>query len=242
MKRLVLLHGWGFSSSIFAEFSAEFDKRACMVQTPDLPGYGNDTGDFPCLLKDVAAQIATQIDFESIIVGWSLGGLIAQQIAIDFPQKVEQLVLIAATPCFTKTVNWGRAADSELSHQFYQKVNENGGAAIKGFYTQLAAMERHSLKVLHHIRRLQRGCMAEKETLLRSLKLLHSSDLRSQMFRLQHKITWIYGADDQLVPAQNKPVTNNSVIKVIARAGHVPFLTQPDACMKIIEEVMDADD
>ncbi len=238
MKRLVFIHGWGFSGEIFSNLVAHLGDDF-EVQIIDLPGYGKcHDNTFPLSLKDVAVDVVKQIDTESILIGWSLGGLIAQQIALDFPAKVQSLILIAATPCFIKKEGWDNAADSILAKQFYQQLEDKGESAISGFYTQLAAMEQQPRKVLQEIKRFQGECKADKDTLLRSLKVLHDTDLRQQLSSINKKITWICGDNDQLVPAQKEMLTGGSSIEIISGAGHVPFISQQEQCLHLIKEAV----
>lgn len=240
MKKLVLVHGWGFSSAIFSEFASQLRGEISgefEVELIDLPGYGENDAECPAALQDVGAKIMPKIANDSVVVGWSLGGLVALQLAIDFPKKVEQLIMLAATPCFVQKADWRIAADTELSAQFYQQVEEKGSLAVNGFYKQLAAMEQQPRNVLQEIKQ-QGKCCAEKDTLLRSLEILHSTDLRQQLPSIHKKITWIYGDNDQLVPAQTDLPTSNSCIEVITGAGHIPFMSQQEKCLHLIKEAV----
>ena len=241
MKKLVLIHGWGFSSAIFSEFASQLSDKfsdTFDVQLIDLPGYGENTAECPSSLQDIVAQIMPKIAYDSLVFGWSLGGLAALQLAIDFPEKVEQLIMLAASPCFVQKADWDIAADTKLSAQFYQQVKEKGSVAVSHFYKQLAAMEQQPRKILQEIKRLQGKCNADKDTLLRSLEILHGVDLRQQLPSIDKKITWIYGDNDQLVPAQKGMLTSGSSIEVIAGAGHIPFISQQEQCLHLIKEAV----
>jgi len=43
---------------------------------------------------------------EVILVGWSMGGSSALRLALEFPEKIRGLVLVAATPRMMKAANW----------------------------------------------------------------------------------------------------------------------------------------
>ena len=238
MKNLVLIHGWGFSGEVFSDLASLLREKA-QVKVIDLPGYGEKHSVmFSDSLQKIAEEIAQEIDNSSVVIGWSLGGLVALQLAIDFPDKVESLIMVAATPCFIQQPDWVKAADSKLSRQFYQQVEENGELALNSFYKQLAAMERSPRNTLQEIKRLQRDCNSNKENLLQSLNVLHNSDLRDQLLSTSKKITWVYGDNDQLVPAQHDALTKHSKVEIIAGAGHLPFISQQDECLKLIEEAV----
>ncbi|HEY4720288.1 MAG TPA: alpha/beta hydrolase, partial [Anaerolineae bacterium] len=95
---VLLLHGlgscgddWFFQTPILAE-------RGRHVIAPDLRGHGQSSNlRGPISVTQLAADIAGLMDGLGLasahIVGLSLGGLVGQQLAIDFPQKVQRLIL-----------------------------------------------------------------------------------------------------------------------------------------------------
>ena len=95
---VLLLHGlgscgddWLFQTPILAE--------CCRVIAPDLRGHGQSSPlRGPIRVAQLAADIAGLMDGLGLasahIVGLSLGGLVGQQLAIDFPHKVQRLILV----------------------------------------------------------------------------------------------------------------------------------------------------
>ena len=68
------------------------------LHCPDLPGHGSAPApDLPAMLESISARIARDLERNarpSSIAGVSIGGLVAQQIAISRPELVDRLVLI----------------------------------------------------------------------------------------------------------------------------------------------------
>ncbi|WP_280377138.1 alpha/beta fold hydrolase [Nocardia wallacei] len=98
---VVLLHGSGSSLHCFDRVAAalpSFD-----VIRPDLPGFGltgpRDDRDYrvQTFAKTVAAYLDALDVTRASVVGNSLGGNIAWNFALDYPQRVDRLVLINAT-------------------------------------------------------------------------------------------------------------------------------------------------
>ena len=100
---LVLIHGMTDSSrgwSLMAPYLAD----SFHIYIPDLRGHGDtdkpDMKMYPTSLY--ASDIASFMDNLSIdkadIVGHSLGGTVAQALAVNYPEKVEQLVLESTFP------------------------------------------------------------------------------------------------------------------------------------------------
>jgi pimeloyl-[acyl-carrier protein] methyl ester esterase len=94
---IVLLHGWGVNSAVFEPLKQALSEYR--VHYVDLPGFGNSDpieGD----IHDWVAALATQLPDNAIWLGWSLGGLVATQVALTFPTKIKALITVASSPCF----------------------------------------------------------------------------------------------------------------------------------------------
>ena len=97
-KTLILIHG-NFSSSMY--YLPLFNRLPEDIHTyaMDLRGYGDSTYFQRVLsLKDFAKDIKLFMDAlhieKAFIVGWSLGGGVAMELAAHYPERVEKLVLI----------------------------------------------------------------------------------------------------------------------------------------------------
>ncbi|VFS85722.1 Pimelyl-[acyl-carrier protein] methyl ester esterase [Raoultella planticola] len=72
----------------------------------DLPGYGRSSGFGALSLEEMAQQVLSQAPEQAIWLGWSLGGLVASQIALQHPGRVQALVTVASSPCFGADGDW----------------------------------------------------------------------------------------------------------------------------------------
>lgn len=92
---IVFIHGWGLNSGVWLPIAQELQSDFQVI-TIDLPGFGQNLSTIPAQysLTNVAEMIADAIPDNAILVGWSLGGLVATQIALDFPNKVKSLSLL----------------------------------------------------------------------------------------------------------------------------------------------------
>jgi len=96
---LFLLHG--YAESLLA-FRAVFDRLATRyrVVAVDLPGFGvSDKPDGPydheTMARTLWSFLARNVEGPVVVVGHSLGGQIAAQLALDHPERITALVLIA---------------------------------------------------------------------------------------------------------------------------------------------------
>ena len=99
-RPLVLLHGGLGSGEMFGPVMAQLTEHRQVV-APDLQGHGRTADiDRPLDIRLMADDIAALIDHLGLdkpdVVGYSLGGGVAFQVAVRHPDKVRRLVLVSA--------------------------------------------------------------------------------------------------------------------------------------------------
>jgi len=101
---LVCLHGIGGDATSFRAQIAGLAGPDQRVLSWDMPGYGGSAPlaamDFAALCERLCAALDELGLTRVIIVGQSIGGMIAQEMAIRHPGRVAGLVLIATVPGF----------------------------------------------------------------------------------------------------------------------------------------------
>ena len=102
---LVFLHGIGGDCTSFApQMQAFADRYRCVAWT--MPGYGASPplGEmtFPALAAAVDVLL-DQIGAErAVLVGQSMGGMVAQEVAALYPERLQALVAVCTSPAFGK--------------------------------------------------------------------------------------------------------------------------------------------
>ena len=95
---ILCLHGHPGSGSSMSVFTQHLSQGFKTI-APDLRGYGNSrvNGDFDMgdHLTDLEALIDRFHIDRCLILGWSLGGILAMELALRCPQRVSGLILIA---------------------------------------------------------------------------------------------------------------------------------------------------
>ncbi|MBO8185142.1 alpha/beta fold hydrolase [Streptomyces spirodelae] len=93
---LVLLHGVGLDHTMW-EPSVELLADRFTLVTPDLPGHGrNRPAPAGTTLEDLALGVAAGIPRKSHLVGFSLGALVAQYLALHQPDLVATLTSVSS--------------------------------------------------------------------------------------------------------------------------------------------------
>ena len=142
----VLLHGWGSDSGLWREFSQYLPKP---IQLLDLPGFAGreHTHSWQVFVEQTAAQLPNHC----ILLGWSLGGMLASQIAAAAPDKVDALITIASNPCFVANEQWPHAMSAEVYDQFCAGFGAQPEKTWKRFCSLQAqgdSKSKHILKLL----------------------------------------------------------------------------------------------
>jgi pimeloyl-ACP methyl ester carboxylesterase len=103
MTPLVLIHGIGADGRMFNPFVARLADCARIVVW-NLPGYGGKPLDGPLDFPGLAAALAADLDAlrieRAVLLGHSIGGMVVQELAATFPERVLALVLSATTAVF----------------------------------------------------------------------------------------------------------------------------------------------
>jgi 3-oxoadipate enol-lactonase len=101
-ERLLFVHGLGSSSRDWENQVPYFSERYRVV-TPDLRGHGKSDKppgpySIPLFANDIAELIRTLDLGPSHVVGISLGGFVASQLAVDHPDLMRSLVVVNSAP------------------------------------------------------------------------------------------------------------------------------------------------
>jgi len=94
---VVLVHGAGADHKMWLPQIAKYPAEGFFVIVPDMRGHGNSSKVVSFKIKDCAKDINDLLEHletdRTSLVGVSLGGLIVQQFTVDFPEKVNKLVI-----------------------------------------------------------------------------------------------------------------------------------------------------
>lgn len=244
-KPLVLLHGWAMNSAVWERvvkrLSASY--RLFLV---DLPGMGQSRAVYPYHLHSLAEAVAEEIPGVSTILGWSLGGLVAQQIALNQPDRVEKLILVGTNPCFVSKPEWPQGIAARHFEQFNQRFEQDFNATLLNFLT-LQCM--HAKDARATVRQLRTAFAAKptptQDNLNQALDILLQTDLREEVGRIFQPTLLIHGDRDTLAPVAAAHWLamhlQRAQLRVIAGAAHAPFLSHADAFCESVEAFMTDD-
>ncbi|OUR64730.1 pimeloyl-[acyl-carrier protein] methyl ester esterase [Methylophaga sp. 42_25_T18] len=237
---LVMLHGWSMHSAVWHELAEGLSKNFTL-HLVDLPGHGQShwqEGDLQ--LDTLIAKLAAQLPEQAHYLGWSLGGLISIAFAKQYPQRVNKLILMAATPRFVQDKNWSCAVQQQVFEQFAENLDENQSETLQRFLLLQARGSKHSKQTIKQLaQQLAQATPPVASALQDGLSLLINTDMRQQLQDLTCPVQCILGDRDTLIPTamidtvkQFKPDVDDVLL---AGAGHAPFISQPVECQQAIE-------
>lgn len=244
--RLVLVHGWGLHGGVWDEV-AESLARHSRVTVVDLPGHGRS----PALadgftLQGVAAQLAATLVEPAWWVGWSLGGMIATQLAHDYPAQCLGLSLVASNPRFVRAQDWPHAQPAAVLEKFAESLVQDYRATVQRFVAVQALTSPHAKE---EMRRLRASIFAHGEpdptALVGGLAILADADLRETVRQLACPVQMIMGTHDTLAPAeagqQLSADAPGLVLHVIDGAGHCPFMSHREQFIDLLKRFIQPD-
>ncbi|OKY26671.1 pimeloyl-ACP methyl ester esterase BioH [Thalassotalea sp. PP2-459] len=228
---IVFIHGWGLNAGVWQPLAETLADKFRII-TVDLPGYGENHQQLcsPYSLTNIAEKICQTINEPAVYVGWSLGGLVANQIALEYPSLVTGLVNVASTPCFLQQDNW-RGIQPTVLTNFHRQLAQDTQKTIDSFLKIQAMGSPHIRQDIKRIRTLiMQYPMANKNTLMHSLTLLETTDQRNKLINIKCPYLRMYGKLDGLVPkeviANIARLAPTSEQVIFEQSSHAPFISE----------------
>jgi pimeloyl-[acyl-carrier protein] methyl ester esterase len=239
---LVLLHGWSLNLGVWERLTRQLSARFRIIAI-DLPGHGRSDWDPKAASPAAQAwrvhETLAPLTERYALLGWSLGGQLAIDLAAALPSGIERLVLVATTPRFVAAAGWRCGTPRPLLSRLIHRLHVEGGYAVRDFLAlqvrgSAPATAARALTTLTEA--LQTHGPAQLDALVSGLARLRDSDLRRALPQLPMPALVIAGQRDRVIrPAASRALAaalpRASYVE-IAGAAHAPFLTHPVQFLK----------
>ncbi|SAL50513.1 alpha/beta fold family hydrolase [Caballeronia arvi] len=235
---VVLLHGIGSGAASWVRQLDALGAKRCVFAW-DAPGYGESTrvADESPVASDYANALSAWLDAigveRCVIVGHSLGAIIAGSFAASAPERVAGLLLISPAAGYGASSKEVRESKRDARLSMLKELGPQGLARERSanMLSQYADDE---------AREWVRWNMARivPEGYAQATHLLANADLAADVARFQGRIAVAVGAEDTITPPASCQViaqAANVSLQVMPRAGHAGYIESPDAYTTLID-------
>lgn len=228
---LVLLHGWGSSSKVWQDVAGELGKRF-QVWCIDLPGHGDSHAvRWDCSTEQGVQLLAEVMPPTGTVVGWSLGGLMAQLYARQFPQRVTGLMLVSSAPRFTAARQWPHGMAHETLSGFSRQYAKAPQQTLQKFCALQVLNSEYATRTLSVLRDSLSGLPCHAEKIRWGLHWLEQVDLCADAGLGAVPVKLLHGEEDQVLSVKTAEDTariwRHVEVERVVQAGHAPFVSHP---------------
>ncbi len=246
-RPLVLIHGWSMSAAVFSEILESLAAER-LVLVPDLPGHGaSDPGpayDAAALAGDLEAWLLASGHREIDLIGWSLGGQVALELARLETLRVRRLLLVATTPCFVTNADWPHGLPAGQVRAMARDLRRDYPGTLEAFFhlqfggDDLAPESLESLlaSAFHAAPR------PPLDAALAALEALRRADLRGRLTGVVCPTLVHQGSLDRItMPAAAQALAEGlpaGRLHLVPGVGHAPFLSRPGETLELWREFL----
>lgn len=239
---LIMLHGWSMSSVVFSEVAPKLAEHFRVV-CPDLPGHGGSAQGEDGQLSDLAAAVCEWAELLALppvhLLGWSLGGQVALQLASEKCLPIHKLLLVATTPRFCQAKDWPAGLPVTQVKALGRNLRRAYEKTLGDFFNQQFAGEKMSKERYRQILAfaVRTGRLPALEAASRTLALLSQADLRSELSAIQAPVHLLHGEIDQIIPvAAGQYLAHHlaeASLDLLPGIGHAPFFSTPEKSVEL---------
>jgi pimeloyl-ACP methyl ester carboxylesterase len=239
---VVLVHGLSGNWQNWLEAIPTLVEAGHRAIALDLPGFGHsEMPGEPISIPGYGRAVGGVLDALGVVgpatvVGSSMGGFIAAEIAIAQPERVERLVLVSAAALWSEQARARPLVVASRVSRFYAPLIVSGWEVIARLpRLRNEALRGAGIRSPHRISgplayELLSG--AGKPGFVDALQALYDYRIRDRLPEIACPTLVVWGADDALVPLKHafeyEQLIPRARAVVFRRTGHAPMLEQPE--------------
>jgi pimeloyl-ACP methyl ester carboxylesterase len=264
---VLFIHGLGSSGYIEWRFNLDAAADRHRVYAPDLPGFGRSAKPrarygVPYFTRFIERYMQARGLRSAAVVGASLGGRIALELALENPRRVSKLVLVNALGLGRPNVHvsyglvtiphLGEAVMSVASDALHwapsQMIRRVAGRLAGASHDLTRTMDDaylDNLRELYAAEGYHDAYLATVRSLVTPQALFGGHhDVTKRLNELKIPVQLIWGADDPLFPvahaARAHSLIDHSRLAVIEGAGHTPQAERPEEFNRVLHKFIDS--
>ena len=253
---VVLIHGLGATKSSFMDMAAHLSRAGHRVHAIDLPGFGGS--DKPLIAPYNAIWFAEMV-FEALdelglagvhLVGNSLGGRVAIEMALDRPERVRSVSALCPAVAFIKRdfrhiVRILRPEFGVLPHRFTRGLVN---AQLHDLFVDLAALDPSMADIIvDEFQRIYSSAGARMAFLTTARNIYLDAPygrggFYPRLAELQPPSLFVWGTHDRLVPAAFARHVERALPSadqvILDNCGHVPQVERAEQTAGIVQRLI----
>ena len=238
---LLLLHGYGGDINIWVFNQEALSEAPRTVYALDLPGHGQSSkdvgdGDLQSFVDAVAGFMDTMGIEKAHVFGHSMGGAIAASFAIQHPEKVESLALIASA-------GLGEEINGDYIEGFIAANRRKEMKNVLGLlFADPDLVTRDLVNDVLRFKRMDGVDEALRKTADKLFPGGRQADV-PDLSNVEVPMLVVWGSEDKIVPvshAQNVP--DHARVEVLDNVGHMPQMEGAGQTNRLIGEFLDSQD
>ncbi|QPO23274.1 alpha/beta fold hydrolase [Pseudomonas sp. Y39-6] len=223
--RLILLPGWGLGVSPLEPLAAALHglNEHLRVQVEPLPALASSD------LDEWLDELDASLPDNAWLGGWSLGGMLASELAARRGERCCGLLTLASNPCFVARDSWPNAMPGATFEAFLAGCHADVPVTLKRFgllCAKGAADPRGLARLL-----TSAAPQTPWDVLMSGLELLAQLDTRDALVAYRGPQLHLFAGLDELVPAEAASdllsLLSDVEIGLIEQAGHAFLLEDP---------------
>jgi pimeloyl-ACP methyl ester carboxylesterase len=239
---VVLVHGLGANWQNWLEVIPVLVERGFRAIAFDLPGFGHSEMPAESIsIPGYGMVLDALLDGLGVrgpaaVVGSSMGGFIAAELAISRPQRVERLVLVSAAALWNEQARARPLVVASKVSRLYAPLLAGGWPLM----ARLPRLRRDALRAagIRDAARISAPLAREllsgvgKPGFVDGLQALYDYRIRDRLPEIGCPTLVVWGADDPVVPLRHafeyEGLIPDARVVVFRRVGHAPMVEQPD--------------
>jgi pimeloyl-ACP methyl ester carboxylesterase len=234
---IVLLHGWMCNRRFWSN-QVSFFSKTCRVLAPDFRGHGDSSvpreGYHLKNLAEDIHQLIERLDLSPVtLIGHSMGGMVAQQFAVNHKRSLSCLVLVTTIAADPENHLISKRIEAETPHLGFRKAFLK---SVDGWFGQKTSPDIRDWVKEEMLKTPEKVALP----LVRSYRRF---DLRNSLSCLSIPVLVMGGGQDvSAVPHESRILAGTipgAQLVMLNGVGHFPMIENPKTFNKVLQKCLE---
>lgn len=235
-EHVIIVSGWAVNPFVWREFEQLLSNNY-QVTIIDF----NNTYIEESFNNKVKSIIKSKKIDRFILIGWSLGSMVALDIANYYSNRINYLILFSATSKFavTKNEDYQYGWNTIIVKRMINQLKIDTKTILNQFYKNMFCKAELKEGFLDNfLQKENKHRTYNVDSLIKGLEYLMISDIRKKLSTINIPVLFIHGKNDNICPIEAGYYINKLLIKSefisIQNTGHAPFFSKAEYCYNSI--------